>query len=77
MSKAEQIRRLYQEGRTVSEVAKALGIRYQQAYNVLKQAGLLKTKQEEPTPRRTGVYRWARALRGYPRGAVRKARAQP
>lgn len=56
MSKAEQIRRLYQEGRTVSEVAKALGIRYQQAYNVLKQAGLLKTKQEEPTPEAYGEF---------------------
>lgn len=50
MSKAEQIRRLYQEGKTVSEVAKTLGIRYQHAYNVLRDAGLLRPKREEVDP---------------------------
>lgn len=49
MSKAERIRQIYQEGKTVSEVAKILGISYQHAYNVLKKAGWLglKTKTEK------------------------------
>jgi hypothetical protein len=50
MSKAEQIRQLYQEGKPVSEVAKTLGIRYQHAYNVLRKAGLLRSKGEEVDP---------------------------
>lgn len=56
MSKAEQIRRLYQEGKTVSEVAKALGIRYQHAYNELRRLGLLKAKKDEPTPEVYGEF---------------------
>jgi predicted DNA-binding protein YlxM (UPF0122 family) len=45
-SKSETIRRLYREGKSVSEIAKALGLSYQRVYNTLKRSGLLKPKAE-------------------------------
>ncbi|BDG22727.1 helix-turn-helix domain-containing protein [Thermus thermophilus] len=50
-NKSETIRRLYREGKGVSEIAKALGLSYQRVYNTLKRSGLLKPKAEgEPDP---------------------------
>lgn len=42
------IRRLYQEGKSVSAIAKELGLTYQRVYNTLRRAGLLKANQEAP-----------------------------
>ncbi|WP_243094644.1 helix-turn-helix domain-containing protein [Thermus thalpophilus] len=50
MSKSEQIRQLFQEGKDVSEIAKVLGISYQHVYNVLRRSGLLKPKKIPATP---------------------------
>ena len=44
MTKSEQIRQLSKQGMTTSQIAKHLNIRYQHAYNVLKQSNLLKNK---------------------------------
>lgn len=41
MSKSEEIRTLAQAGHTVTEIARALNVRYQFAYNVCQKAGLL------------------------------------
>ena len=49
-SKSEAIRRLYREGKSVSEIARTLGLTYQRVYNTLKRAGLLEPKGK--TPRR-------------------------
>lgn len=42
MSKSEQIRALAQAGHTVAEISCALGLKYQFAYSVCRNAGLLK-----------------------------------
>lgn len=50
-SKSATIRRLYQEGKSVSAIAKELGLTYQRVYNTLRRAGLLSTKGDgEPSP---------------------------
>ena len=41
MSKSEEIRALAQAGHSVAEIARALNVRYQFAYNVCQKAGLL------------------------------------
>lgn len=41
MSKSQEIRALAQAGHTVTEIARALNVRYQLAYNVCQKAGLL------------------------------------
>ena len=45
MTKSDKIRELSKQGLTTSEIARELGIRYQHAYNVQKQANLLQTKR--------------------------------
>ncbi len=54
MTKAAQIRKLYTEGLSISQIAQQLGIRYQHAYNVLRRSGLLQGKvkhgEEIPDP---------------------------
>ncbi|MDT7919968.1 MAG: sigma-70 family RNA polymerase sigma factor [Meiothermus sp.] len=50
MSKAEQIRKLYMEGLSISQIAERLGIRYQHAYNVLRRSGLLQNKSNSKEP---------------------------
>jgi len=49
-SKSETIRRLYREGKSVSEIAKSLGLSYQRVYNTLKRSGFLKPKGRGPSP---------------------------
>lgn len=50
-SKSATIRRLYQEGKSVSAIAKELGLTYQRVYNTLRRAKLLPTKEGgEPSP---------------------------
>ncbi|WP_310473794.1 hypothetical protein [Sandarakinorhabdus sp.] len=49
MTKSDEIRRLSDSGLSVTEIAARLGIRYQHAYNVLKNAGKL------PAPRQTAL----------------------
>ncbi|BCZ93196.1 hypothetical protein TthAA37_23850 (plasmid) [Thermus thermophilus] len=49
-NKSETIRRLYREGKGVSEIAKALGLSYQRVYNTLKRSGLLEPKGRGPLP---------------------------
>jgi len=44
MTKSEQIRELSKQGMKTAQIARHLDIRYQHAYNVLKQSNLLKTK---------------------------------
>jgi hypothetical protein len=53
MNKSEVIRELYQEGKSVSEIAKTLGLSYQRVYNTLRRSGLLPKAQ---TPN-SGTYR--------------------
>lgn len=48
--KTEEILRLYQEGKKAGEIARELGLKYQQVYSVLRRAGLLKPKLKEPSP---------------------------
>ncbi|PZA06051.1 helix-turn-helix domain-containing protein [Meiothermus sp. PNK-Is4] len=50
MTKAERIRKLFQEGKSVSEIAEALGVTYQHAYKVLRRSGLLKPKKAQGFP---------------------------
>ncbi len=54
LTKSEQIRRLAAEGFTVSEIAKRVGVRYQHAYNVLKQSARparVREPQSLPAPK--------------------------
>ncbi|GAA6763462.1 MULTISPECIES: winged helix-turn-helix domain-containing protein [Thermus] len=51
-SKSETIRELYRKGKSVSEIAKELGLSYQRVYNTLRRAGLL---QPKGTPSETEV----------------------
>jgi len=46
MTKADQIRQLAAKGLTVSEIASAVGVRYQHAYNVLKRDQPLKRSRD-------------------------------
>lgn len=49
-SKSAIIRRLYQEGKSISAIAKELGLTYQRVYNTLRRAKLLPAKGgEEPS----------------------------
>lgn len=43
-NKSETIRNLYQQGKSVSEIAKELGLTYQRVYSTLRRAGLLQVK---------------------------------
>ncbi len=46
-TKTDRIRELYLAGKTISEVAKELGIRYQHAYNTLVRLGLYQPKSKK------------------------------
>ena len=46
-TKSERIRELYRQGKSISEIARELGIRYQHAYNVLVNSGLHKPKSKK------------------------------
>ncbi|GEM90053.1 helix-turn-helix domain-containing protein [Oceanithermus desulfurans] len=46
-TKSERIRELYRQGKSISEIARELGIRYQRAYNVLVNSGLHKPKSKK------------------------------
>lgn len=52
ITKTASIKALHAEGKSVAEISKALGIKYQFAYNVLKQANLVvvvRDKQDTKT----------------------------
>ena len=51
-TKTDRIRELYQQGKSISEIAKELGIRYQHAYNTLVRLGLHqpRSKKEKSAP---------------------------
>jgi len=46
-TKSERIRELYRQGKSISEIARELGIRYQHAYNVLVNSGLHRPKSKK------------------------------
>ena len=46
-SKTETIKKLYQEGKSVSEIAKELNVTYQRVYNTLRRARLLESKGDK------------------------------
>jgi len=55
MSKSERIRQLYRQGKSIGEIARELGIRYQFAYNVLVNSGLHKpNSSKQPTGKQPG-----------------------
>ena len=47
-TKTDRIRELYLAGKSISEIAKELGIRYQHAYNTLVRLGLYEPKSKKP-----------------------------
>jgi hypothetical protein len=53
VTKADAIRRLASEGLSVSEVAARVGVRYQHAYNVLKQSGTTAALRAAKAPAQT------------------------
>lgn len=50
-TKSDKIRALARRGVAVADIARFLGIRYQHAYNVLKQEGARASSPPEPPPR--------------------------
>lgn len=50
MTKAAQIRALAAKGFTTAQIADQVGVRYQQAYNVLRRCGLLNSPERATKP---------------------------
>ena len=69
-TKSERIRELYRQGKSISEIAKELGIRYQHAYNVLVSSGLHKPKSKKGEPPRPDPKAYAEFIRGLDLRAV-------
>ena len=58
-TKSDQIRQLAAEGFSVSEIAAKIGVRYQHAYNVLKNSGIATTARRKPaliTPNKASLH---------------------
>lgn len=51
MNKSEEMRRVARQGMPVADIARAVGVRYQFAHNVLQAAGLLQATRSNVAPR--------------------------
>ena len=74
-TKSDRIRELYLQGKSISEIARELGIRYQHAYNTLVRLGLYhpKSKKAKGTPSerpKVGREAYAEFIRGLDLRAV-------
>ncbi|WP_457637559.1 sigma-70 family RNA polymerase sigma factor [Oceanithermus sp.] len=69
-TKTDRIRELYLSGKSISEIAKELGIRYQHAYNVLVSSGLHKPKSKKGEPPKVDPKAYAEFIRGLDLRAV-------
>ena len=69
-TKSERIRELYRQGKSISEIAKELGISYQHAYNVLVSSGLHKPKSKKGEAPAVDPKAYAEFIRGLDLRAV-------